>query len=104
MITKLLNTIVDLLPLKVDFNEYFTFYSLLSRIIANNVALIKHYSKLVELSGHVLYLKQYECKKGIRELVVSFLNYFNRNYSQDLDMMLMQIKPEYSNEIRRCLN
>jgi hypothetical protein len=50
-----------LTPLKVDFNEYFTLFSLISQSIT---MIANYYPRLMELSGHVLLNHQYESNKG----------------------------------------
>jgi hypothetical protein len=118
---KLIKTvIVDLTPLKADFTEYFTLYSLIVQTISNTM-LINYYPRIVELSGHILLNNQYEHKKGnqlvfffflnkfilnlnlfslgTKELIVQFLRYLNQNYKQELDVLVSQLKEDISREI-----
>lgn len=98
----LIKTIFDLAPLKVDFHEYFTFFTFISKVLTNSIV-TNYYPKLIEISGHVLFLNQNKCKKGTRELVIELLKYFNTNYRAQLDMVISQLKPELASIIKQNL-
>ena len=85
---------------------------------------MNYYSKIVELSGHVLLNNQDEAKKGqikfkffnnpsrlliifnligTRNLIIQFLRYINENFKQELDLLLEQLNKDVSKEIIRYL-
>lgn len=98
----LLKAIFELVPLKVDHNEYMTFFTFVSKLMTNSI-LQNYYPKIIELSGHVLVNRHYECKKGIRESIVQVLKYFFDNYKSELDILLGQMKPDLANAIKMNL-
>lgn len=99
----LLKTIFDLVPLKVDHDEYFTFFTFVSNLLTNN-NMPNYYPKIIETCGLVLYNKHDECRKGIKELIINILKYFISNYKSHLDIMLGQMKPELSHAITSTLS
>ena len=50
----------------MDFNEYFTLFTLASQSIT---MIPNYYPRLMELSGHVLLNHQYESKKGNYQII-----------------------------------
>ncbi len=42
--------------------------------------------------------------KGIKEAIQELVMFFRANYSNELDQLLVQIKPELANSIRNALN
>lgn len=97
----LLKTIFDLAPLKEDYNEYFTFFTFVSKLINENI-LLNYYPKVIETCAHVIHNKQDECRKGTRELVVNLLKFFQTSHKAEMDTLLTQMKPEYANSINSC--
>jgi len=103
----MLKTIIDLIPLKVDHNEYHTLFDFIIKIISNPVTtpiMAVHYPKIIEVSGIILFNNFDECKTGIKELIVKFLNFINQNYKQEFDLLLYQMRPELASSIKYCLN
>lgn len=98
----LLKQIFDLIPLKHDFHEYFTFFTFVSKLITTDV-LGNYFPKIIETCGLVLHNQQEEYKKGTNELVIQLLKYFSTNYQSQLETLLIQIQPEYANTIKMGL-